>query len=275
MESTNTQRKSVYVGIDVAFAKKKRLPICVCEIDQQVVKPLPLRKGFTPPPAGFGNRAALNPTIRLQFADAVAKWLLQLQAELNLTILRVAIDAPSTFCSPDLTRRLSERALDAAGISCFATPTERRFEEKIRTSQAHLDGNGLESTLPNANQLWMLVGFELFKALREHGFECIETYPQAVVRMLKCVGGHKSSGDGYASQLSALGSATGHGAPKELIQALDSAGYGSRHDKLDAFLSAWVATLLPSERHVYGTLPDDAIVVPALDTTTITHGASA
>src|SRR5207245_430551 len=90
--------------------------------------------------------------------------------------------------------------LDSDGISCFATPTEKEFEAKIGASRKFLADGGKASRLPNANQLWMLVGFELFRTL-EHRYECIETYPQAIVHALKCASRHKSTAEGLQSQL--------------------------------------------------------------------------
>jgi hypothetical protein len=49
-----------------------------------------------------------------------------------------------------------------------------------------------------------------------------------------------------------------------LERALSSGVAGSRHDKLDAFMAAWVASLKPSERVAFGNKRDlgDAIWVP-------------
>ncbi len=54
-------------------------------------------------------------------------------------------------------------------------------------------------------------------------------------------------------------------------------GYGKRDDKLDAFLSAWVASLPSSKQKVYGSKPNDAIVVPnmvAIEKPSTKNGAS-
>jgi hypothetical protein len=61
-------------------------------------------------------------------------------------------------------RREAEKALDAAGISCFTTPSAETFDFIKHKVKTHLDTGGAENRLPHANQLWMLVGFELFKA---------------------------------------------------------------------------------------------------------------
>ena len=254
--------RDVYVGIDVAFAKKKRLPVSVCELLNDRLTPLSLRTDFEKPPAGSGNKAALQGTVRKEFAAAVSDWLKLLAKKNGLRIRRIAIDAPSDYCSPSLARRLSEQSLDQSGISCFATPTKLQFDEKIRVSLAHLATGGAEATMPNANQIWMLVGFELFTALKSNGFECIETYPQAIVHELNCSAIHKSTNAGFMGQIASAAHAAGYSSKSEFETKLNSMGYGSRHDKLDAFLSAWVASLPAGFEKVFGSRPNDAIIVP-------------
>jgi hypothetical protein len=193
--------QDAFVGIDVAFAKNKVLPVSVC------VKPtgrpldiLPLRVSFRKPPAGRGNVLALEEPVRRQFAEAVLAWIEKLELDKRLKVRRMAIDAPSDYCRDTSGRRAAERSLDESGISCFATPTEEQFEEKVQASRTFLAGGGKPSRLPNANQLWMLVGFELFHTLSQR-YECIETYPQAVVHELKCASQHKSTEQGLQSQI--------------------------------------------------------------------------
>ena len=163
-------------------------------------------------------------------------------------IRRVAIDAPSNYCQSGLPRRLSEQALDRSGISCFATPTKKRFDEKIRAALAHLQAGGKEAEMPNANQIWMLVGFALFGSLRRQGYDCIETYPHAIVYELKCSAKHKSTAEGFSGQLEVRQRLLASPQPDAFQKALEAMGYGKRHDKLDAFLSAWVASLPSSSR---------------------------
>lgn len=263
MNATKKNR-SVYIGIDVAFAKKKRLPISVCEIIDGQFTALRLRREFDKPPAGRGNKAALDESQVKEYAELVVQWVRKLQKKQSLSVVQIAIDAPSNYCLPHLTRRLSEQALDKAGISCFATPTKTQFDEKISNSLEHLKLGGKLSRLPNANQLWMLVGFALFDALTTAGFDCVETYPQAIVHELKCSSQHKSTSEGLKGQIERVGAVLGY-SKKELTALLATMGYGSRHDKLDALLSAWVASLPKEHRKVFGAEPDDAIVVPNMD----------
>jgi len=257
------KRTDAFVGIDVAFAKKKVLPVSVCASEAgTALDILPLRVTFEKPPVGRGNVGALDEKVRRRFAADVADWLAKLEEEKGLSIRRIAIDAPSDYCRHPSGRRAAEAALDSEGISCFATPTESEFQAKIEASQKFLaDGRSL-SQLPNANQLWMLVGFELFRTLRER-YECIETYPQAIVHALKCATHHKSTVQGLQSQLDEAAKLLGV-SETDLRAKLVVMGFGSKHDRLDAFLSAWVASLDERGRTAFGTLPDDAIWVPKL-----------
>jgi len=53
--------------------------------------------------------------------------------------------------------------------------------------------------------------------------------------------------------------------PAKLEQRLAATVPGKQHDRLDAFMAAWVAGLPPERRHPYGTptQADDVIWVPA------------
>ena len=177
----NGDQQDAFVGIDVAFAKKKVLPLSVCiRPAGRPLEILPLRVSFEKPPAGRGNVRALDEPVRRRFGEDVLAWLGKLERAKRLKVRRIAIDAPSDYCRDASGRRAAERSLDASGISCFATPTEEEFEAKVAASRKFLAEGGKPSRLPNANQLWMLVGFELFRTL-ERQYECIETYPQAIV----------------------------------------------------------------------------------------------
>lgn len=257
----NGEGEDAFVGIDVAFAKGKPLPVSVCvKREAASLDNLPLRVAFEKPPVGRGNVQALDEAVRRQFAEDVLAWLEKLERVKHLTIRRIAIDAPSDYCRDASGRRAAERAMDAHGISCFATPTEARFQEKVEQARKHLANGGKPSRLPNANQLWMLVGFELFRTLKRR-YECIETYPQAIVHELKCAARHKSTGQGLQSQIDEAAKLLGISAT-EMRARLLAMGYGSVHDRLDAFLSAWVAHLEETERKAFGTPPDDVIWVP-------------
>jgi hypothetical protein len=254
-------QQDAFLGIDVAFAKNKVLPVSVCVRPLgRPVDILPLRVSFEKPPAGRGNVPALDEHVRRQFAEAVLAWIEKLGRDKRLKVRRIAIDAPSDYCRDASGRRAAERSLGERGISCFATPTEKEFEAKVQACRKFLASGGKPSRLPNANQLWMLVGFELFRTL-SRWYECIETYPQAVVHELQCASQHKSTKQGLQSQI--LGAAKVLGiSPTDMRAKLLTMGFGSTHDRLDAFLSAWVASMDEGNRKAFGTPPDDVIWVP-------------
>ena len=251
-----------FAGIDVAFTKKKHLPISVCVRRDGNLEPLLLRKESFVPPSGHGNAKSLNDTIVRDFAESTAKYLHAVERACGVTIRRIAIDAPSDPKNDGLSRRDAEKGLDKRGISCFTTPDTLQFTAIRAKAQAHLLNGGEESRLPHANQLWMLVGFELFRRLRKE-WECLEVFPQAIAKKLGAAGVHKSRVDGLICQLSAAARFTGW--PKtEYKFSLNDIGYGSVHDKLDAYLAAWVASLDIEDREAIGAPPDDVIWVPRI-----------
>ena len=155
------EMERAYAGIDVAFAKGKRLPIVVTVRRGSVVEPLPLRELSKRPPVGQGNARALESAVLRSFADDAAGYLREVEASFGVNIERVAIDAPRGPCSSSQKRRLAERGLDGRGISCIATPTTAGFEQVVQRARTHLAGGGAESRIPAANQTWMLAGFDL------------------------------------------------------------------------------------------------------------------
>jgi len=223
--------------------------------------PLAVRMPGTPcPPRGAGNAASLIPSTVSNFAAETATYLRNLEQYFGVRISGIAIDAPSGPRASDLKRRRAEQALDERGISCFATPSAKEFAEIRRKAAAHLSAGGSESQLPHANQLWMLVGFALFKRLRKD-WECLEVFPQATVHALGASAIHKSKPGGVLAQLKAIAQRTGW--PEPISEcSLKLAAYGPAHDALDAYMSAWVAGLPSEERAALGVPPDDAIWIP-------------
>ena len=105
--------QDAYMGIDVAFAKNKVLPVSVCVRPKgKPLDSLPLRVSFDKPPAGRGNVLALDDRERKQFAEDVLAWTVKLERAKRLKVRRVAIDAPSDYCRDASGRRAAERALD-------------------------------------------------------------------------------------------------------------------------------------------------------------------
>ena len=150
--------------------------------------------------------------------------------------------------------------MDQRRISCFATPSDSEFTLIRERARAHLASGGAENRMPHANQLWMLVGFELFSQLGEQ-FECREVFPQAIVSVLGASEEHKTGTKGYEAQLQAAAKATGT-EPARLAEKLRQSGYGSRHDRLDAYLCAWIASSPESGLEACGEPPDDVIWIP-------------
>ena len=260
--------QTAYVGIDVAFAKKKRLPVSICIVQGGRLTPVPLRFGIKlRPPAGKGNKKALNADLVEQFCRDTLQYLHDVETACSVKIQRIAIDAPSDYRRENLPIRKADAAMNENGISCFKTPSESDFENIRKKVAKHLEKGGPESRIPHANQLWMLVGFGLFRVLRKAGYECLEVYPQAIVRSFGC-SEHKTKKHGFNDQLARVAERTGWNAG-ELRAALGKMGFGSWHDKLDAFMSAWVASLTKEDRMPCGEELDDVIWVPTMEGGTI------
>ncbi len=213
------------------------------------------------PPRGSGNAATINPAAVRDFAEDAARYVRSACGELGVTPQRIAIDAPSSPCEDGVARRAAELAMDDRGISCFATPSRGAWREIRSKVEKHLREGGAENRLPHANQLWMLVGFELFSALREVA-PCMEVYPQATAQVLGASGVHKSSTLGVEQQLEAVANYTGWPADDQEESEFSEIGWGPAHDRLDAYLAAWVAALPEGDRVALGDPPDDVIWVP-------------
>jgi Protein of unknown function (DUF429) len=252
------------VGIDVAFAKRKRLPVCICVWHNGRLIPLSTRQANLPEiPRGSGNRATIDPFIVTAFVSEVAKYLRALEGQFRLRIRRIAIDAPSAPKENHQERRQAEQALDCKGISCFTTPSVSSFEEIRGQVAEYLKNGGAEARMPRANQLWMLVGFELFKCLREE-WECLEVYPQATMHALGAASVHKRKNGGVRGQLHALAQYTGWPDASDDLSScrLREFVQAPFHDAVDAYACAWIAALAPQDRTPLGHPPHDVIWVP-------------
>jgi hypothetical protein len=253
-----------YAGIDVAFAKDKRLPIVVCTLHDDVVEPLPLRNVKAKPPAGKGNAQILNYDVISGFADETAAYLRTVETLFGVKIQRIAIDAPSDPKPDGTRRRRCELGLDQRQISCITTPSLLEFEDIRKRAAEHLVSGGAESRMPGANQLWMLEGFALFDRLQRE-WECLEVFPQAIAAVLDARQVHKSESEGFLVQLKAVAHHTGWPGAAPGTGSVAQIGYGNSHDRLDAYMAAWVASLDDSEREPIGIPPRDAIWVPRID----------
>ena len=120
----------VYVGIDVAFAKNKYLPISVCFHKDSKLCPILLKsKSTVTPPRGSGN-AAIVQNIQLikKFTHDTLRYLQEVEKSFGVTIKRIAIDAPSHPKKDGEKRRKAELGLDKKRINCITTPSTKQFE---------------------------------------------------------------------------------------------------------------------------------------------------
>jgi hypothetical protein len=253
---------SVYIGIDVACALGKRLPICVVTTGR-LLMPLMIPKELADLiPRGVGNREITAAVPFKEAARGVVSTINHIVRQVGWHVERIAVDAPAA--PPARNTRASENELGRLGISSFRTPAASEWPGIREKCANHLRRGGRAATLPYANKIWMRFGFELFSCLRSGiTTEVIEVYPFAIVRTLLPTCEHKSTEQGYRDQLGAVAARTGW-EPQNLDAKLKATVPGSRHDRLDAFMAAWIASLPPEARRAFGHAhrPDDAIWVP-------------
>lgn len=255
--------RSAYVGIDLAFGKGKRLPLAIVVRAEGGLRPLALRSRDRPrPPIGRGNRGTLDAGVVADFCAEVEAYLDAVAQSERLVIRRIAIDAPSAPCPEALSRRTCERAMDARGLGVFTTPRASAFREIQDRARRHLARGGPEARLPHAHQLFMAVGFALFRRL-ERRFECREVFPQAAVAALGAGGVHKTRPEGLARQRRAVAGVFDV-SPAELTRWIETAGYGAGHDRLDALICAWIASLPRRRLDACGSGAGDVIWVPRI-----------
>jgi hypothetical protein len=206
------------------------------------------------------SRSILRPCLHLRLR--LWRYLRTIERSHGLLIKRIAIDAPSCYKLDGIARRAAEVAMDKLNISCFATPSQTEFNAIRARANTHLNDGLPENRMPHANQLWMLVGFALFDILKRH-YDCIEVFPQAIAHALQARTLHKSKREGCSVQLSAVAKhsrwpTSGHEGELHHI------AFGSLHDKLEAYMSAWVASLSDQDCSACGAAPSDVIWIPRL-----------
>jgi hypothetical protein len=94
-------------------------------------------------------------------------------------------------------------------------------------------------------------------------------FPQAIVRVAGSGHRHKSAPGAVHEQLVVASRYTGWPTEGSTAAVLDEIAWGTPHDRLDAYLSSWVASLPESERTAFGRPPADAIWVPCIPTTSL------
>jgi hypothetical protein len=111
---------SVYVGIDVACAVSKRLPICVVSEGHPII-PLMIPKDLAGLiPRGVGNREITAAAPFHEAARGVVRGINRIAIEMRWQLKRFAIDAPAA--PPAIRSRASEDELGRLGLSNFRTP---------------------------------------------------------------------------------------------------------------------------------------------------------
>lgn len=252
----------VFIGIDVACAKGKYLPLVICSKENGRLIPFPLANYPIKPPRGLGNALTLHEKVNQAFANDVASYIETICDAFHLNPVRIGIDSPLRPRDNILKRRLAEQALDRSGISCYTTPSIDDFEAIKTKGTAHVQADKPIQNLPHAHQIFMLLGFALNERLSKVA-ECIEVYPHAIVKQLGVADIHKSKGNQAELQLSAMSQYTGWPITNEDWEQAANMCLGPMHDKVDAYSAAWVASLPEMERTCFGD-PEkgDAIWIP-------------
>ena len=65
----------VFIGIDVACAKDKYLPLVICTRQNGQLLPFPLANYQIKPPRGLGNALTLHEKVNQAFANDVARYI--------------------------------------------------------------------------------------------------------------------------------------------------------------------------------------------------------
>tara|TARA_X000001388_G_scaffold29591_1_gene21027 strand:- start:9986 stop:10990 length:1005 start_codon:yes stop_codon:yes gene_type:complete len=252
----------VFIGIDVACAKGKYLPLVICTLENGRLLPFPLASYPIKPPRGLGNARTLDDKVNQAFAEDVASYIETVCDAFHLSPIRIGIDSPLRPRDNHLNRRFAEQALDKAGISCYTTPSADDFRMIKVKGIAHLEAGKPIQNLPHAHQIFMLLGFALNERLSKVA-ECIEVYPHATVKQLGVADIHKSKGNQAELQLSAMSHYTGWPKTDDDWSQADNICLGPMHDRVDAYSAAWVASLPEQERISFGE-PEkgDAIWIP-------------
>lgn len=254
----------VFIGIDVACAKRKYLPLVICGNERERLVPFPLANHPIKPPRGLGNALTLHDKVNQAFANDVANYIETVCDAFHLNPVRIGIDSPLKPRDNRLNRRLAEQALDKSGISCYTTPSTDDFQKIKAKGIAHLQANKPIQNLPHAHQIFMLLGFALNERLSKVT-ECLEVYPHATVKQLGVADIHKSKGNQAELQLSAISHHTGWPKTDDEWSQAGKMCLGPMHDRVDAYSAAWVASLPEQERICFGD-PEkgDAIWIPKI-----------
>ncbi|RUO68567.1 DUF429 domain-containing protein, partial [Pseudidiomarina salinarum] len=257
--------QDVVIGIDVACAKDKPLPVVICYQDGDTLRPLLLNSFAQQPPRGRGNPSTVSAETNQAYARETRHYIEEVCLQHHLNPVRIGIDSALRARPNHMHRRLAESALNASGISCYKTPSGEDFDRIIAKGQAHLAQGGAANRMPHAMQLFMLPGIAIAEEMAKVA-PCLEIYPQAIARRLGSASLHKTKKGQSLVQLKAVSEHTGWPASETDWAELKHICRGALHDKVDAYSVAWVASLPESKREYFGDpQQDDAIWVPKLD----------
>ena len=159
-------------------------------------------------PRGVGNKEIAAAAPFKEAARSVVSAINRIVIEMEWQVERIAVDAPAA--APATGSRASEDELGRRGLSSFRTPAKANWAGIRQQCADHLALGRSPATLPHANKIWMLFGFEIFAGLKSGlSAEIIEVYPFAIVRELLPVCEHRSTEKGYRDQLDAVAARTG------------------------------------------------------------------
>lgn len=254
------------VGIDVSFRKGQRLPIVFGIDDGRRIDLLDRRDLPAEPPVGGGNRAVAEAdpfdaaNAVETFSQATVGLIATVADHLDVTPKRIGVDAPRR---PALRGyRECEKAMQEKKISYIATPSD---PVAIRQKAKAAANAGVPDTrLPEANRLWMLVGFSLFENLeKEFGPDSIiEVYPFAAFDRLGAAGINKKKEKGQRQRLEQLALLSGWTDTTALCRDIKRSTWGATDDKIDAFLCAVLAARARIQDAFNPGDPQDCIWMP-------------
>jgi hypothetical protein len=154
-----TPSTSVYIGIDVACALGKRLPIRMVSAEPWLMPLTVPRELAALIPRGVGNKEVFTTIPFQDSARCVAQAIAHILNEIGWHVERIAVDAPAA--PPDSGSRESEIEMGSCGLSSFRTPAASAWPGILQQCHDHRGRGGTSAALPHANKIWMLYGFRV------------------------------------------------------------------------------------------------------------------
>lgn len=248
----------VFIGIDLSVVKSKRPSVLFMSED---LKPISVAGIKHKPPLGIGNAGCLDTNVVSGYVRGIVDYIKQVQDILQLQIGKIAIDSPSMYRSSNVAIRSSEKELMSDGYTLYKTPTKAELSAAVKKLQAEVSKFGSIQSPYYSNLLWIIPGIQLFKELGKT-YTCIETFPNAIVKQLDKNIGHKSNTEELYKQIGLFCKYLNID-KEELQRDLQTACVGSLHDRFDAYLCAWAASLPTEKIKIYGA-ENDTIHIPVI-----------